>query len=355
MRTSLFLLMIVAALAGGARAAAQTFEYADIVATYRRGAFDEAIEKLLKRPTSLAVQREIREWIRLREKDKQADDIAAALMLHSEAVFVLYAENPGIGGSLPRGRIHQELVTAIRRSLDEIAPRTNFLRTWYLMWESFRQGFALTETDRETDFLSNALEAFPDDPYMLLAAGARYELYWWLSADNDVRDASAGAVVDSRHLRSAEEWLRKSVATDPSLPEARLRLARVLTLRGSIADALAQLAAIRTDDPNYRYLLELFLGQAHERAGDRDDAAAAYARAIALVEWPQAARVAAAHVAYGSGKRAEAAGGLTQSLAARPEAIDPWSAYLRGQWWYLQNRMWRARALVLTAAPAATR
>ena len=127
----------------------------------------------------------------------------------------------------------------------------------------------------------------------LLAAGARYELYWWLSADNDVRDASAGAVVDSRHLRSAEEWLRKSVATDPSLPEARLRLARVLTLRGSIADALAQLAAIRTDDPNYRYLLELFLGQAHERAGDRDDAAAAYARAIALVEWPQAARVAA--------------------------------------------------------------
>ena len=48
MRTSLFLLMIVAALAGGARAAAQTFEYADIVATYRRGAFDEAIEKLLK-------------------------------------------------------------------------------------------------------------------------------------------------------------------------------------------------------------------------------------------------------------------------------------------------------------------
>jgi membrane-bound metal-dependent hydrolase YbcI (DUF457 family)/tetratricopeptide (TPR) repeat protein len=352
MRIAAFLFVIVTALTRVVPAHAQTPEYADMVAAYRRGAFDDAIERLLKTPMSAVTQRGIREWLKHCEKVKQTDDIAAALMMHSEVVFVSHAEAPGIGSSLSRGRIHQDLVTTLQRSLKQIAPRTNFIRTWYLMWESFRQGYALPEADKQTDFLPDALDAFPDDPYVLLAIGARHELYWWLSPDNGVRDASAGPAVDSRDLRSAEEWLRKSVASDPSLAEARLRLARVLSLRGQSDAAQAQLAAVRTDDPNYRYLLELFFGQARERAGDTDGAAAAYARAIGLVEWPQAARVAAAHLAYGSGRRIEAAGGLTQSLATGPDAIDPWSVYIRGQWWYLQNRMRRARALVMSAAPA---
>jgi tetratricopeptide (TPR) repeat protein len=355
MRIAAGVFVIVSALALAAPASAQKPEYAELVAMYRRGAFDEAIETLLKTPLSPARQREIRAWIKQRERDKQTDDLAAALMLHSEAVFVVHTEAPGIGGTLSRGRAHQDAVSVLHQSLERVAPRTNFTRTWYLMWESFRQGFAIPEIDKDTDFLPDALEAFPDDAYVLLAIGARYESYWWLSLDNALRDVSAAESVDSRQLRSAEEWLRKSVASDPSLPEARLRLARVLTVRGKVDEAQAQLADIRTDDPNYRYLAELFLGQARERAGDPQGAAAAYARAVALVEWPQAARVAAAHVAFGSGRRAEAAAVLTQSLAARPDAVDPWSAYVRGQWWYLQNRIRRARSLVLAVPPAAAR
>ncbi|HET7220743.1 MAG TPA: tetratricopeptide repeat protein [Vicinamibacterales bacterium] len=331
---------------------AQASEYEEVVAMYRRGAFDDAIDALLRMPMSSIRQREIREWIRQREKDKHVDDLAAALLLHSEAVFVGHAESPGIAGVLNRGWVHQDFVADLHRALKSLAPRTNFSRTWYLMWESFRQGFALPEIDKQTDFLPDALEAFPDDPYVLLAIGSRYELYWWISLDNALRDPSTSGNVDSRHLRSAEEWLRKSVASDPSVPEAHLRLARVLTLRGSVAAAQSELAQITTDDPNYRYLAELFLGLARERAGDPDAAAAAYARAVALVESPQAARVAAAQVAHGSGRRAEAAGVLVQSLAVKPAAADPWSVYIKGQWWYLQSRMRRARSLVLSSASA---
>lgn len=355
MRIVTSLVVIASTILAAAPADAQRTEYAELVAAYRRGAFDDAVERALGTPLSAARQREIREWIKLREKGKRADDLAAALMLHSEAVFVVYADAPGIGGSLTSGRVHRDLVAELHRALKAVTPRTSFSRTWYLMWESFRQGAALSEADTATDFLPDALDAFPNDAYVLLAAGARYELYWWLSSDNALRDASADGSVDSRALRSAEEWLRKSVASDPSLAEARLRLARVLTLRGLVADAETQLAQATTEDANYRYLRELFLGQARERAGDREGAAAAYARASGTVEWPQAARVAAAHLAHGSGRRAEAAGGLTQSLMARPEAIDPWSVYIRGQWWYLQSRIRRARALVLAMPPAAVR
>ena len=66
--------------------------------------------------------------------------------------------------------------------------RTPFLKSWYLLWESFRHVHANQPIPTDLDFMPAALAAFPNDSRVLLAAGSRYELAWWISLENAQRD-----------------------------------------------------------------------------------------------------------------------------------------------------------------------
>ena len=88
-------------------------------------------------------------------------------------------------------------------------------------------------------------------------------------------------------------------------------------------------------------------GDLHERKGDRAAAAAAYDRAIALVDAPQSAFVAKAHLAHLDGRRAEAAQTAALVLSGNVKGADPWWPFIRGQAWRFDAYRKAAHAQVL--------
>ena len=187
--------------------------------------------------------------------------------------------------------------------------RTPFLKTWYLLWESFRHVHGNQPIPTELDFMPAALAAFPSDARVLLAAGSRYELAWSMSLENAQRDLEREPFGVTKLLTTARDYLRRSLAADSGEGEARLRLAHVLLELNELSSVAPILSSHdwTPDGPAFEYLARLFEGDLHERKGDRAAAAAAYDRAIALVDAPQSALVAKAHLAHLDGRRAEAA------------------------------------------------
>ncbi len=73
-------------------------------------------------------------------------------------------------------------------------------------------------------------------------------------------------------LRDAESLFRKALKAQPDHLEARIRLARVLGLRGEHAEAEALLRKAVADakEPLLQYYAQLFLGAEKEALGTRD-------------------------------------------------------------------------------------
>ena len=228
-------------------------------------------------------------------------------------------------------------------------PKTPFLRSWYLLWESFRQVHVDQSLPLDLDFLAEALDAFPNDAQILLAAGSRHQLTWWMSLENAQRDPDGEPPSIRKFLMEARGYLRRSVKADAKESEARLRLVNVLLELNDLEDVPGLLTGHNwtADGPAFEYLARLFEGDLHERRGDRPAAAAAYDRAIGLVAVPQSAQVARAHVAHLEGQRAQAAALVTPALANRDDRMDPWWPYIRGQAWRFDSYLKLAHAMVM--------
>lgn len=153
-----------------------------------------------------------------------------------------------------------------------------------------------------------------------------------LAEERSVRQRASEA--DRLHEEAGHAML-DALALDPGLHEARLRLGRLLLVKGALIEAEAPLEAVERSsaDPRQRYLSRLFLGRVAERRRRADEAARLYARAIEL--WPdsQAARLALAHALetqYGPAA-APPVVGASLSASRRPDrAADPWWLYLFG-------------------------
>ncbi len=158
---------------------------------------------------------------------------------------------------------------------------------------------------------------------------------------------------DAQHAReAAEKALRDTLALDPGLQEARLRLGKLLLDLRRAVEAESLLAEVdeRGADDRQRYLARLFLGRVAERLGRPEEALRLYRRA--LEAWPdsQAARLALARaLERSSGPAAPLVlVGATLGASRRPDrAEDPWWLYLSGPLELtriLLERVW-ARAL----------
>lgn len=162
----------------------------------------------------------------------------------------------------------------------------------------------------------------------MLALGAVYENAWQWSHDDGLE--TAGVKSD---LTLAERAYQEAVDKAPTLAEAKLRLARVLSLRGATAEALAILDAVNVnDDPYVGYLARRFAGQAHEERGDYARAADAYQAALVMQGSSQSARVALAHLAHLQGQRSAALETIDALGTTRQDErpIDPWLWYGKG-------------------------
>jgi tetratricopeptide (TPR) repeat protein len=191
-------------------------------------------------------------------------------------------------------------------------------------------------------FLERALDGFPNDPDLLLLAGAAREL----RASPRVQDAddlgdTRGRVGSAKdNLRRAEDFYRRAANSAPNQVEARVRLGHVLCLTGRHREALAELDAAEqaraavvqaggfVDQP-VLYFLALFAGEAEEGLNQLDSARQAYARASALYPNAGSAWLDLSRLELRGGSRDAALAAVVRMSqpATREDADDPWRKY----------------------------
>lgn len=133
-------------------------------------------------------------------------------------------------------------------------------------------------------------------------------------------------------LEMAERELRLAITLDPALPEARIRLAHVLS---RLADDQGAADAVRPAldaplPPFLEFYAALILGRSEEHLGRFAEADAAYARAAARFPDAPTPRIGRSRVALARGRGAEALA-MVVDVSTRPVAkdADPWLSYLR--------------------------
>jgi tetratricopeptide (TPR) repeat protein len=145
------------------------------------------------------------------------------------------------------------------------------------------------------------------------------------------RDVKFDIQEEGAELRLAEQLYKRALDRNPRLIEARIRLGRVLGLRGRHEEAVAQLRQGQTiEEPILRFYVYLFLGAEFEALGNGVEARQLYERAKAVAPTAQSPLLALSRLAEQAGDRAAA-----RELVARvlelpplePERADPWWVY----------------------------
>ena len=147
-----------------------------------------------------------------------------------------------------------------------------------------------------------------------------------LHAELDVLALSEGF-----NLSEAEKEYRDALKIDPSYDEARVRLARLLTLKDRPREALALLApAIASPESTVRYYGLLVVADARELDGRAGEARAAYAQAAEMFPLAQSAIIPMIRLSRELGDDAGARY-ATARMAALPRGEgrrdDPWWFY----------------------------
>ena len=249
-----------------------------------------------------------------------------------------YYEN--LTGSTP----HWYFNRAVLHFLTKDAARDERARQWYHTASAhFANSHSFSELD---DHLELADRIFPTDANTAFTFGWRAETHATSVVQHGVRTAVRAlqeralaqtrknltpcAVVycdpvgrpfgikdEQQSLRDAERHYADAVTRNPDFTEAHVRLARVRALLGKHADAESILRRQPVSgDTTVTFYGQLFLGAVQETLGKLDDAAAAYARALALFPRSQSANLAMAGLAQRRGDD-------TGALAYAQKALEP--------------------------------
>ena len=187
-----------------------------------------------------------------------------------------------------------------------------------------------------------ALRVGGERPEFFLAAGITHELAWVWTHEQGFPSPFGGS------LDEAEKAYRRVLGAQPAAVEARVRLGRILTLRGENESAVSTLAEVPASaPPALVYLARLFEGDALERMAHGADARQRYDAAIRA--WPQgqAAPLALAYSHYQDGARTDAAARIHDSASDRvADDGDPWFRYSMGLGSGARAELERLRAMV---------
>jgi tetratricopeptide (TPR) repeat protein len=200
--------------------------------------------------------------------------------------------------------------------------------------------------------LEHVADALPNDARVLYDRGCYAEILGFpvhqlLIADvNHVRPGGQGApgarnqgAAPSIALRippgpetnrDAERLFRRAIEADASLTEARVRLARLLELRGRHQEALDELSKVLTASPPrvVEFYAHLFAGRASEDLNRLEDAGTHYERALRLFPKAQSALLAKSHLALRQWDVSIALqAAMTLDTRSAALAADPWWQY----------------------------
>jgi tetratricopeptide (TPR) repeat protein len=245
---------------------------------------------------------------------------------------------------LPDGR-SQELIVDVghwelaRTMLDKVLPaaaRDEFVRRWYSAAGAYLQGLGQLTPSH----FSRGLNLFPEDGELLFQAACLHESI----AEPRVQDAMQSAAVPSdvrfdilsrrAELRDAQSLFRKALKAQPDHVEARIRLGRVLGLRGEHAEAetLLRRAVADAKEPLLQYYAQLFLGAEREALGDPGQARDLYVRAALLYPDAQSPRLALSLLSARAGNQKDALGAMSAVLSLPGDTrVDPWWNYHSAQ------------------------
>jgi tetratricopeptide (TPR) repeat protein len=168
---------------------------------------------------------------------------------------------------------------------------------------------AFTRADR---FLDNAVRRHPDDPEILLAAGALLEwsgsLRWGVAS----------------HLKEAEDLYARARRLTPDDPALLLRHGIVLEKLGSKDEAVVALLRILELDAkeDVLYRGRMVLGKISEAAGELPEAIAHYEAASTAIPAWQVAYLALGHALHSSGAHERARAVLDEALAMDMKSAD---------------------------------
>lgn len=234
-----------------------------------------------------------------------------------------------------------------RRLLDRVRPvdtkdglktvpnpaRDEDVRRWYVV------GCAYMTRVRniEASHFTRALELFPNDPEVLFFAASAHEAFAGVRTQAVMRsvkvprDVSFGVQDEDAELRLAEQLYKRTIERNPNHLEARIRLGRVLGLRGRHKEAVEQLRQGQVaTEPVLQYYAHLFLGGEFEALGNGAEARQSYERAAALAPTAQSPLLGLSRLAEQAGDRVAARELIARVLKLppiEPERADPWWVY----------------------------
>jgi hypothetical protein len=223
----------------------------------------------------------------------------------------------GRGGATGGRVLHWDLG---RYLLDFVEPgpaNDEMARTWYRAAAAY-----MLSDGRLADaelHLEAALLVFPRDQYLHFFSGALHEAY---SAPSVQAAGSRLVAPEKQQLKEAAHFYSKALGLDPTLVEARMRLARCNVRLGDYSKASSDLGLVldTPGDPVVLYLASMALGEEEQRQGKPDFARRLYQRAADLFPRAQSPRLALAELSREAGNRASAVKSVM--LAIEPGAID---------------------------------
>jgi tetratricopeptide (TPR) repeat protein len=295
----------------------------DVLVEYRSGDADAAIARFVALPRQDA-EKEVQQLA----ESEVPGMLQAAAAIHTEiALRRLASSTADTDDHLGRARllVHLGEPGQDPGTVDQSPVSAEFRRLWYLAVGVYAEYSG--RLDRFGWDVARGCELFPNDAEMQLVCGAADELL------ASPRVLASPEDLKRKHLAQAERELRRAVDLDPASVEARLRLGRVIMLRGERATARELLTSvIEAAAPRLtqRYLAALFLARLEDESGDLTAAETWYSRALEIVPAAQSARLGLSELRHRANDRAAAAQMLAPPFG-EPAVWDPWFGYLFGE------------------------
>jgi tetratricopeptide (TPR) repeat protein len=206
--------------------------------------------------------------------------------------------------------------------------RDEWVRQWYRAAAARMRRDSLLATAEP--LLERARQLFPTDAFFPFHAGCLHEalasppIQSVIGSAGPQRGGRVAAMLSGPHWEQAARDFASALVLQPSWPEARVRLGRVLGLRGRHKEAAATLrrALDETHDLPLVYFGSLFLGAEEQALGREAEARASYERARTCRPGAQAPRLAISQLARRAGDRVQALAELRAVLTLPSDEVS---------------------------------